>query len=145
MGLKGLELHKKMSGSSKWERVNLPMNLPPADLSSRPASSHSPPPDRPGHGTTRDKRGRGSSGSDSEQTSSKVAKQSDKAVEADVEEVWSESVKNATLVSNGSPSKSKPTHDPGNFTNIQGTPVKVSLSPEVVQSPILSRAGKKPL
>ena len=58
IGLMGLELHKKLRGSSKWERVSLPMNLPPVDLNIRPviAASTSPPPGRPGHETTKDKR-----------------------------------------------------------------------------------------
>ena len=88
MGLLGLELHKKLRGSSKWEKVTLPKNLPPVDLSGRPVTpatvSQSPPPGRPGHESTlgRDKRGRGSSGSETEQTSSKIAKQSGNNSEA---------------------------------------------------------------
>ena len=50
MGVMDLELHRKLRGTSKWERVNLPDNLPPIDLSRRPASQapNSPPPGRPG-------------------------------------------------------------------------------------------------
>ena len=46
MGMQDLELHKKLRGSRKWERVPLPSNLPPVDLSNRPAPvlSDSPPP-----------------------------------------------------------------------------------------------------
>ena len=36
---------------------------------------------------------------------------------------------------------SKNRHDPGNFTNIQGTPVKAISAPGFVQSPIRSRAA----
>ena len=50
IGVIDLELHRKLRGTSKWERVNIPDNLPPIDLSSRPATQapKSPPPGRPG-------------------------------------------------------------------------------------------------
>ena len=53
MGVQDLELHRKLRGTKKWERVTLPRNLPPVDLSSRSTTpvSHSPPPGRPGQET----------------------------------------------------------------------------------------------
>ena len=62
MGIQDLELHKKLRGTSRWEKVALPSNLPPVDLGSRPSTpvSHSPPPGRPGQESSRDKRGSGS-------------------------------------------------------------------------------------
>ena len=147
MGQLDLELHKKLRGTSKWEKVTLPENLPPVDLSSRPAKpvSDSPPPGRPGHESSREKRERESSGSDSEQNIPKVAKQG-----GNYSEVVRELIKHANLVSDGGVSQSgengsKTIHDPGNFTSVQGTPVKPSPTPSYVQSPILSRAGKGPL
>ena len=55
MGVMDLELHRKLRGTSRWERVNLPDNLPPVDLSSRPATQTptSPPPGRPGLSSSR--------------------------------------------------------------------------------------------
>ena len=45
MGLWDLELRKKLRGTKKWERVSLPSNLPPVDLSSQQLTkcSDSPP------------------------------------------------------------------------------------------------------
>ena len=43
MGLSGLELHKKLRGSRKWEKVALPTNLPPVNLSSRSISESASP------------------------------------------------------------------------------------------------------
>ena len=80
MGLVDLELHNKLRGMSKWEKVTLPSSLPPVDLSSRSAAttSSSPPSGRPGHDYSRDnKMGRGSKGSDSGQNRSKIARQND--------------------------------------------------------------------
>ena len=135
MGLRGLELHKKLRGSRKWEKVTLPSNLPPVNLSSRPVSeSSSPPPGRPRLVSTREKRGRGSSGggSDFELHLSKVAKKDhDKADISENEEENGSSVtgKNQQLG-----------HDPGCITNIQGTPAKSYSFNQSVQSPILSRS-----
>ena len=80
MGWTDLELHKKIRGTKKWEKVPLPDNLPPVNLRAKsppPAAvaSQSPPPGRPRLQSNRIKRGRDSSGSETEQTSSKVAKQ----------------------------------------------------------------------
>ena len=52
MGLRDLELHKKVRGSKKWERVTLPAYLDPLELDWSPPQpiSTSPPPGRPGHG-----------------------------------------------------------------------------------------------
>ena len=80
MGWTDLELHKKLRGTKKWEKVPLPDNLPPVNLrakspSSATVASQSPPPGRPRLQSSRIKRGRDSSGSETEQTSSKVAKQ----------------------------------------------------------------------
>ena len=52
MGLRDLELHKKVRGTRKWEQVELPGGLAPVELDSIPAHTvgpASPPPGRPGH------------------------------------------------------------------------------------------------
>ena len=139
MGLRGLELHKKLRGSRKWERVALPNNLPPVNLSSRPASeSSSPPPGRPRLESCREKRGRGSSGSDSD-SEKHLSKAARKDLEkADVDEEQEEK----DHPDPGSPvtgQHKNVCHDPGSITSIQGTPSK-SLSNLAMQSPILSRS-----
>ena len=151
MGFVDLELHKKLRGTNKWEKVTLPSSLPPVDFSSRPAattSSCSPPPGRPGHDYIRDnKRGRGSTGSDSGQNSSKIARQNDDNIDdktaAEKEESWEKLVEEAVLVSDAlncpSDPKSKNIIDPGMITSVQGTPSKLYPSLDAVQSPILSR------
>ena len=50
MGVQDLELHKKVRFSNRWEKVTLPKDLPPVNMSSRTviAVSESPPPGRPG-------------------------------------------------------------------------------------------------
>ena len=153
MGLQGLELHKKLRGTYRWEKVTLPDNLPPVDLSSRPSTpeSFSPPPGRPRLGSTsRDKRGRESSSSESEQNDPKVTKQVDntdvEVVEKTAtEKAFRESVQNANLVSEVATSPvlskgSKVIPDPGSFTNIQGTPVKSCSANFIFDSPIHSRS-----
>ena len=169
MGWTGLELHKKLRGTGKWERVNLPNNLPPVNLNASlpsPAratpTSQSPPPGRPRHPPTppsqspspgrlrhqssRDKRERESSGSDSEQINPKVAKQSGEVTDGESE--WVESVNNANLVTEGTGSPgdrndSRLVLDPGQITSIQGTPAKAVPTYSHVASPILSsRSGK---
>ena len=152
MGLDDLELHKKLRGTTKWERVPLPSNLPPVDLSSRPAAqlSNSPPPGRPGHDYS-NKRGRGSTGSDTGENSSKIAKQNsegDVNDPAESEESFEQLVEKADLVSEvpSSPSdpKSKKITDPGIITSVQGTPSQMYPSLEnYQQSPIISRSGRK--
>ena len=157
MGLYDLELHRKLRGSSKWERVALPNDLPPVNLHSRPAQhlSNSPPPGRPGHDYdySRDsnKRGRESTGSNSDQNVTKVAKKStDTAqVENDVtdsEDSFLKKVEKANLVSEGntSPGYTVEVTDPGTVTSVQGTPAK--LYPGLCsfqQSPIIAKSGRK--
>ena len=159
MGLYDLELHKKVRGTFRWERVTLPDNLPPVDLNRRPSVSHSssPPPGRPGHDYSRDsKRGRESTGSDSGHHSSKVSKQSSETNDAIAakeggNENIEQLVEKTASVSEGARSsvdpKSKVTIDPGMVTSVQGTPSK--MYPSLVsleshpQSPIISRLGKK--
>ena len=140
MGFKGLELHKKLRGSRRWEKVSLPTNLPPVNLSSRPVSeSASPPQGRPRLASTREKRGRGSSGSgsDSEQLVAKVARKDPEKVE-----VAGDGEENGKidLDSSGIGKHQQLGHDPGSITYIQGTPVKAYSLNLSVQSPILSRS-----
>ena len=150
MGLNGLELHKKLRGTnSRWERVNLPEDLPPVDMSERPpvCVSISPPPGRP---RLSSKRGRGSSGSDNEQSQPKVAKQNEVCnKEKDHSQLmgkkmsFTERVKQANLVSEGPTSPVKePRKDQGSFISIQtaGTPNKILDNESSVQSPILSKS-----
>ena len=150
MGLTDVELHRKLRGTTRWEKVSLPGNLPPVNLRARsppPAAlaSLSPPPGRPRLQSTRDKRGRDSSGSETEQNNPKVAKQSEggkdsteKDSAVDLVKVWMNSVSEATLVTEGSNSPVKASPDPGLFTSIQGTPAKSLSELTYIQSPILS-------
>ena len=157
MGLKDLELHKKLRGTSKWERVPLPDNLPPVDLDARQPSqvSSSPPPGRPGHDYSRDsKRGRESTGSsDGEQNNAKVAKQiceNPESVGINTEAVNEDSfdklVEKANLVSEGTSPSPRRRKDPGVITSVQGTPSHTKPSLEKFQeSPIISKSGRKTL
>ena len=133
MGLLGLELHKKLRGSKLWEKVCLPGNIPPVDLSSRPAASEStsPPPGRPRFESSRDKRGRDSTGSETDQNQPKAAKKDD------MKEVNTEN-----QVGNRSESVELG-DDPGNFTSIEGTPAKTLSLNFPINSPILSRKSMK--
>ena len=80
MGVMDLELHRKLRGTSRWERVNLPDNLPPVDLSSRPATQTptSPPPGRPGQNSIKVNR-------ENDKTSDDVESAVETAVETTVE------------------------------------------------------------
>ena len=160
MGLYDLELFKKIRGSSKWEKVVLPPNLPPVDLAAKPPAqiSGSPPPGRPGHHYTRDnKRGRESTGSDAGQNSTKVSKQShdtsgtDKDLsknEVESEESFDKLVEKADLVSQGEDNPDDEIggnlNDPGIITSVQGTPSHLHLE-KLQQSPIISKSGRKNL
>ena len=56
---------------------------------------------------------------------------------------WIESVSNANLVTEGSTSPVKVSHDPGLFTSIEGTPAKSLPVSGYMQSPIISsKSGK---
>ena len=135
MGLKGLELHKKLRGSkNRWERVSLPDDLPPVDIGDRrpTLASNSPPPGRP---RLSSKRGWVSSGSDSEQIipKQKVAKQSDASeIKKNVvkQKSFAEMVEEADLVTEGPISPVTETTkkvDQGNFADV------------VIQSPIFHK------
>ena len=157
MGLKDLELHKKLRGTSKWERVPLPHNLPPVDLDARQPShvSSSPPPGRPGHDYTRDsKRGRESSGSsDGSQSVAKVAKQfcenhslGEENTDAVTEDSFDKIIEKADLVSEGTSPSPRKRMDPGVITSVQGTPSRSKPSfDKFEQSPIISKLGRKTL
>ena len=166
MGLNDIELHKKLRGTSRWEKVILPPDLPPVDLSAKPPAqeSGSPPPGRPGHDYTRDnKRGRESTGSDSSQNDTKVAKKShdtannidvtkqaekDQKKDEESDESFEKLVEKADLVSQGETSSDdgigKKPNDPGIITSVQGTPKHLCLE-KLQQSPIFSKSGKKNL
>ena len=166
MGFTDIELHKKLRGTSRWEKVILPPNLPPVDLSAKsPAQlSGSPPPGRPGHDYSRDnKRGRESTGSDGGQNNSKVAKPDDNiASEVEVskqavggkekadasEESFEKLLEKADLVSQGEASPEgeigKKANDPGFITSVEGTPKHICLE-KFQHSPIFSKSGKKSL
>ena len=118
--------------------------LPPVVLLYAP-TSHSPPPGRPRLQSNREKRGRESSGSETEQTDPKVAKQSEvgkdtteQVLVVEAAKNWIETVTTASLVTEGSNSPVKVSPDPGLFTSIQGTPAKSLQVPPYIQSPILS-------
>ena len=133
MGLRGLELHKKLRGSKQWEKVSLPGNIPPVDLSSRPVASEStsPPPGRPRLESSRDKRVRDSTGSETDQSQPKAAKKDDEK-EDTIENLEG---KSSQTVEQGD--------DPGNFTSIEGTPAKTLSMNFALNSPILSRKSIK--
>ena len=133
--------------------MTLPSNLPTLDLSSRPTTSvsHSPPPGRPGNANNRDKRGRESSGSESGMTDSKVARQSEcrnGGTEVRTADQKKKSVGKADLVSEEaiSPSGEKDLRiipDLGKFTSVEGTTSKMYPSLDFVQSPIISKSGRR--
>ena len=151
MGPKGLELNKKVRGSSRWEKVILPKDLPPVNLSEQPPAliTDSPPPGRP---RLSSKRGRESSGSDSEQVSSKVVKQSDRSDgnsnALENKKSFRERLEKANLVSDGVASpedniQNSVTTDKGNFTSIvglQGATCKTKTTKFLTaQSPVKSK------
>ena len=156
MGLQDIELLQKLRGTTKWEIVPLPSNLPPVNLNSQPppSCSDSPPVGRPGHdytNTNDNKRERESSGSDTDQNNSKVAKQNDIPKEVDncskekQGKTWAEIVEKADLVreaTKNSSEKIEKFQDPGKITSIQGTPVKLNPTLDYVKSPILTKSDK---
>ena len=79
MGLSDLELSRKLKGTKKWERVKLPDNLPEVELDRSPSKvvSMSPPPGRPGHTSRPEKRGRVSTGSQSDVNNPKMSRRED--------------------------------------------------------------------
>ena len=126
MGLKDLELWKKVRGmNQRWERVDLPSNLPPVDMNvtaDRPdLESLSPPPGRPGQSRKAEKRGRGSSGSEagSEKKNPKTSR---------LETSWSETLEKADLVGESNITPTKPGEglqrrpDTGFVFSVIGTP-----------------------
>ena len=136
MGLLGLELHKKVRGTRTWEKVVLPDNLPPVDLTGKQPTleTTSPPPGRPRPRlVSNNKRDREpNSDSESEPIQHKSAKQ---------DNTWQKTLEMAVLVTEGSPTPSVPKVDKGNFINIEGTPSKVTTLDEVyAQSPIISKS-----
>ena len=142
VGLSDLELWKKAKdGNHRWERVTLPRNLPPVDLSRTVGSldldAMSPPPGRPGGMSGQpEKRDRESTGSESDQNKPKVSRASS----------WSEAIETADLVGEAtiSPAKvgeglqRKPDH--GTVLSVTGTPSKLSFTDNPA-SPILSRSA----
>ena len=133
----------------------LPSNLPPVDLSSRPAPALSgfPPPGRPGHQYSKDntntKRGRDSTGSNVDQNSPKVVKlasEVDKNNTEEEDESFIQKVEKADLVSEGKNSPDpREDRDPGMVTSVQGTPAKLQIQGKFQQqqSPIITRSTKK--
>ena len=144
MGLKDLELWKKVRGmNQRWERVDLPSNLPPVDMNvtaDRPdLESLSPPPGRPGQSRKAEKRGRGSSGSEagSEKKNPKTSR---------LETSWSETLEKADLVGESNITPTKPGEglqrrpDTGFVFSVIGTPNKPSLAADYRASPVISRS-----
>ena len=151
MGLYDLELHRKLRGTRNWERVPLPTNLPPVDLSSRPppSFSDSPPPGRPGHEEEYSiKRSRDSSGSSPGQGNPKIAKQSEVAdddfTDKEKDDSFVQLVAKADLVTEGDDSSEfDRVKDPGTVTSVQGTPAKLLVREKFQSSPIIARSSKK--
>ena len=144
MGLKDLELWKKVRGmNQRWERVDLPSNLPPVDMNvtadRADLESLSPPPGRPGQSRKAEKRGRGSSGSDagSEKKNPKTSR---------LETSWSETLEKADLVGESNITPTKPGEglqrlpDTGFVFSVIGTPNKPSSGASYQASPVIPRS-----
>ena len=146
MGLKDLELWKKVRGmNQRWERVDLPRNLPPVDINVTAErtglESLSPPPGRPGQSRKAEKRGRGSSGSDagSEKKNPKSSR---------LEKSWSEALEKADLVGQSNITPTKPGEglerqpDRGFIFSVIGTPNKPSSAADYQASPVIPRSSE---
>ena len=148
MGLTDLELWKKVRGSRcRWERVELPSNLPPVDFSIDSDSvtdiqdTLSPPPGRPGQRT--EKRDRESTGSENSSCiKSKVSRKNEN-------DTFADALKKADLVGEAtiSPAKEgeglKRRLDTGIVLSISGTPSKQSFIQSYPDSPIISNKSSK--
>ena len=141
------------------------MNLKASPPPSAALASQSPPPGRPRLHSIREKRGRESSGSETEQSSSKVAKQSDVGKAAtvtekdpaddtstpkDIPEIETKEPQvdmTGKVVEEESYCPASPdpreARDPGMITSVQGTPVKLQSQGKFLQSPIIARTIKK--
>ena len=146
MGLKDLELWKKVRGmNQRWERVDLPRNLPPVDINVTAErtglESLSPPPGRPGQSRKAEKRGRRSSGSDagSEKKNPKSSR---------LEYSWSEALEKADLVGQSNITPTKPGEglerqpDRGFIFSVIGTPNKPSSAADYQASPVIPRSSE---
>ena len=157
MGLKDLQLYKKVGRGARWELVELPeAELPPVDLGSGSPSRQvttSPAPGRPQQSRP-DKRGRDSMGSPAG-TDAKSARKETESEDDDIGKTnsdWSKALKAANLVSDKSVVVS-PVHgggglvrqlDHGAVMSVSGTPSKTVKSIDsVMNSPIFSRQGIK--
>ena len=133
MGLRDLMLFKRARGE-RWEHVPLPKQLPPVELGTTvsTADSGSPAPGRPGQNNSRDKRGRDSTGSSTDENTPKQQRKEsplEKSLENNRDEAWRDAVKEAHLVSDEatiSPGKEgeglKKPLDLGIITSVTGTP-----------------------
>ena len=149
MGLNDLELWKKVRGSrTKWEKVVLPANLPPVDLTittnsmSDPDESDSPPPGRPGQQYRAEKRNRDSPSSDATPSKVKVSRCEINSFSAALEKA--NLVGDATIspVKEGGGLQKKP--DSGRVYSVCGTPLKNQLAVISPESPIItSKSSKK--
>jgi hypothetical protein len=160
MGLKDLELSKKIRGTGKWERVQIPEGLSEVDFRSSPEQAGTPPPPgstsgslspapgRPGQDRG-GKRGRDSTGSQSAENIPKAARQEDDGKEdlnqenmrKERQEAWKARIEGADLVGEAtiSPTKDdkglskKP--DQGFVTSVTGTPLKAFIAMDPEASP----------
>lgn len=157
MGLKDLELSKKMRGSRRWERVTLPSGLAAVDLSQTggwtrnslaTSMAESPAPGRPDQDRDRpNKRGRESLGTPPGQSDLKAAREENsvKDREKEREEAWKQSIEQADLVGDSriTPTKEneglRRSPDTGIVTSISGTPSQLHQ-----KSPILYKTSKIP-
>ena len=138
MGLRDLELWKKVRGTrSRWEKVVLPSNLPPVDLSykSEQDDSISPPPGRPGHLS------RGSSDSECGQSLSKVNKNKIIGFSDALEKAQLVGEASISPVKEGEGLNKKP--DNGRVFSVSATPVKQKLPIISQESPIFSSKCNK--
>ena len=158
-GLEDLELHKKVRGSDRWEKVALPKELPKVNMNPRSSISLSPAPGRPHESQTLslgrgEKRDRGSPGSSPDQVKQKSLRQDEevdktKDIRSKSSDTWKDIIERAELVGEATISPTKENQglktqlDRGLITSITGTPAKTdSLELVSVSSPIFSKLTK---
>ena len=157
-GFEDLELHKKVRGSERWEKVALPKELPKVNMNPRRSLSLSPAPGRPHQSQTQnlargEKRDRGSPGLTPDQAKQKSLRQDgevDKTenIRSKRSDIWKEIIEKADLVGEATISPTKENQglksqlDTGLITSITGTPAKAASSELQVFSPIFSKTSK---
>ena len=154
-GWRDLELYKKIRGTEKWQKVDLPEGLRKVDMNPRRSSiTLSPAPGRPSQDPSQgEKRGRKASGSPQGQNTPKSVRQETvidltKERNKERDEAWKENIENAKLVGEatispvGDNEGLKKRLDRGLITSVTGTPAKPSFLLDSHSSPILCKSNK---